>query len=83
MIFPQSGISYMDKDAIILMLRSIKNTASIGPQPEKYNPGDCVLFALEHELLKRAHNGNLVITQKGENLLAGKFEWSSLQLECF
>jgi hypothetical protein len=83
MIFPQSDISYMDKDAIILMLQSIKDTASIGPQPEKYNPGDQVLFALDRGLLKRAHNGNLVITPKGESLLTGLFEWSSLQLESF
>ncbi len=83
MIFPQSDISYMDKEAIILMLQSIKETSSIGPKPRKYNPGDRVLFALEHGLLRRSHTGNLVMTPKGENLLTGEFEWSSLQLESF
>ena len=78
MIFLQSDISYMDKEAIILMLQSIKDTSSIGPKPGKYNPGDRVLFALDHGLLKRSHTGNLVMTQKGEDLLAGELEWHSL-----
>jgi hypothetical protein len=78
MILPQSILSNMDKEPIMLMLQSIKNTASVGPKPYKYTPGDRVLFALEHGLLARSSTGNLVMTEKGDNLLTGKLNWESL-----
>jgi hypothetical protein len=78
MILLQSILSNMDKEPIMLMLQSIKSTASVGPKPHQYIPGDRVLFALEHGLLVRSSTGNLVMTEKGDNLLVGKLNWESL-----
>lgn len=78
MIPLQSFIADMDKETIVLMLQSIKDTGSVGPQTHKQMPGDRVLFTLEHGLLVRSSTGNLVITPRGNDLLAGKLNWESL-----
>ena len=68
----------MDKETIVLMLRNVKQTASIGPEPRKYKLGERVIFALDHGLLERSDIGNFMVTPKGEDLLAGNLDWENL-----
>lgn len=68
----------MDKEAIVLMLNSIKEKSLIGPKIGSGGPGDRIAFALEKKLMERTGSGNFVITQKGLDLLAGDIDWRSL-----
>ena len=68
----------MDKETIVSMLTSVKETASIGPKVGPFNLGERIDFAINKGLLKRSAIGNFAITPKGEDLLAGKIDWEKL-----
>jgi len=68
----------MDKDAIVLMLNSIKENSLIGPKVGSAGPGERIKFALDKKLMERTDSGNFAITPKGLELLAGNLDWHSL-----
>jgi len=68
----------MDKESIVQLLRSIKETGSVGPKPGNFNPGERVHFALDHGLIKRLTYGNFSLTDKGEDLLSGQNSWENI-----
>jgi len=69
----------MDRQTLIAMLQSVRKNNMLGPKiGDDLEIGAHVDFALSYGLIKRAHNGNFVITIKGLDLLDGKLSWESL-----
>ena len=60
------------------MLHTVKDTASIGPNYGEHHPGEHMVFALDHGLLKRSDIGNLMLSPKAEELLSGNLDWETL-----
>jgi len=68
----------MDKEVIVLMLESVKNTHLIGAKYGDYEIGERVNFAINNNLVTRTETGTFLITEKGNDLLEGKLKWTEL-----
>ncbi|HWD89071.1 MAG TPA: hypothetical protein VG367_13155 [Mucilaginibacter sp.] len=68
----------MDKDCVVRMLLNIRDNKYLGPKTDDSPIGELVAYALEKRLINRSDTGNLILTDKGCDLLEEKVSWENL-----
>src|SRR5581483_12483615 len=69
----------MNKDTIIELLKDIKHQQALGTNRYGSEVFDTLNYALNKELISRTDYGNLMLSDKGADLLEGKLSWEAIK----